>query len=71
MRGGGTGCGAAADACLSITSSRARNAAAWLKALNARMSATSAITSEKKSNGKSSIKPPGDRPGIRAYRVKP
>src|SRR6266480_1323489 len=34
------------------------------------MNATMAITSEKKSNGESNIKPPGDRPGLRAYRVK-
>src|SRR5260370_219025 len=34
------------------------------------MNATMAITSEKKSNGKSNIKPPGDRPGVGAYRVK-
>src|SRR5260370_40824234 len=34
------------------------------------MNATTAISSAKKSNGKSNIKPPGDRPGVRAYRVK-
>jgi hypothetical protein len=40
-----------------------------LNALRAKMNATMAITSEKKSNGESNINPPGDRPGLRAYRV--
>jgi hypothetical protein len=34
------------------------------------MNAAMAITSERKSNGESNIKPPGDRPDVRAYRVK-
>ncbi len=54
----------------SSASSRARSSATWLNALRAKMKATMAITSEKKSNGVSNIKPPGDRPGFRAFRVK-
>src|SRR5229473_6655033 len=34
------------------------------------MNATMAITSERKSSGESNSEPPGDRPGLRAYRVK-
>src|SRR5882757_1715512 len=66
--GGGMDVVAAVDA--SIASSRARSMAARLNALRAKMNATIAITSEKKSNGKSNIEPPGDWPGLRAYRVK-
>ncbi len=58
--GGGTSLAAAAGIA-SIASSRARSAATWFIALRAKINATSAITSEKKSSGESNIRPPGGR----------
>ena len=55
--GGGTD--VAVAAVVPIASSRVRSSATWLMALRAKMKATIAITSAKKSNGKSNIRPPG------------
>ena len=65
----GGGPGLACTPIASIASSRARSVAASLNALRAKINATTAISSAKKSNGESNIKPPGDRPEVRAYRV--
>src|SRR5712671_6179014 len=57
----GGGPGRACSPVASIASSRARSMSALLKALRAKINATTAISSAKKSNGESNIKPPGDR----------
>src|SRR3954453_2731135 len=58
MSGGGTGAAAAAGAAW-IASRRWRNSATWFMAFRAKIRATIAITSAKKTKGSSNIWPPG------------
>ena len=62
VRGGGMGVAVAAVA--PIASSRARSSATWFMAFRAKIRATIAITSAKKTKGSSNIEPPG---GVKAF----